>query len=401
MKVAIFTGTINLKKRNKDVRRLYIHERLKYLTHTDDIQLEIITPQINENDLLLSENIEYNTYKFINRKHLRSISAFLYSGNKLINTKCELLHCYTYQATILAWLTNFIRKEKYIIIFEPMGLLYEESNVDKKFSTKTKPLKHLIKFVYIEIEELLFKKSDAIIVYTDNLREYTSKRFAINIEKIFVVPHGINLNTPPIDEEKTDSIRNKLKIPDTNKIIMYGGSLSELHGTPYLIEAINYVNEKRQNISFIILGRGVLENKLKKYVSDNKLTNIYLLGFVSPEEMGYYLSLANILLIPHARCMQTELDQPTKLFEYLVSGKPIVSFNLKAIAEIIGKNGVLVEPDNPKALADGILSLVDNENLCGKLGAKGKIIAKKYSWEISAKKQASLYKELYEKCINK
>ena len=101
-------------------------------------------------------------------------------------------------------------------------------------------------------------------------------------------------------------------------------------------------------------------------------------------------------MIPHAKCLQTELDQPTKLFEYLVSGKPIVSFNLKAIAEVLGNNAVLVEPDNPKALAGGILTLIDNERLCREFGEKGIRIVKEYSWEVSAKKQYYLYKHLYE-----
>jgi glycosyltransferase involved in cell wall biosynthesis len=178
---------------------------------------------------------------------------------------------------------------------------------------------------------------------------------------------------------------------------MYGGMLSDLHGTPYLMKAINIVSNKRQDISFLILGKGDLEKKIMGYIKENKLTNVYLLGFVSPEKFGFYLNLADILLIPHAKCTQTDLDPPTKLFEYLASGKPIVSFNLKAIAEVVSDNAVLVEPDSPEALAEGILLLADDENLRRKLGEKGKVIVREYSWEMSAKKQSDLYEKLYKK----
>jgi glycosyltransferase involved in cell wall biosynthesis len=44
--------------------------------------------------------------------------------------------------------------------------------------------------------------------------------------------------------------------------------------------------------------------------------------------------------------------------------------------------------------------LADDENLRRKLGEKGKVIVREYSWEMSAKKQSDLYEELYESCIN-
>lgn len=397
MRVGIFTGTINIQKESTDVRKLYILERLKYFDK-DGIQFEIITPQVNKFTLQELSNIEYNTYKYINWKHFKMMSTVIYSSNKLINVNCEMIHCYTHQAAMLAWIANHFRKQKYLIIFEPMGLAYEESKLDKKSSTKVKLIRPLIKYE----EKFIFQKSDAIAVYTNIIKNYVSQKFNVTIEKIHVIPHGVNLDIPYAgDESEKSSIFNKLNIPETNKVVLYAGSLSELHGIPFLIEAIDYLSKKRQDISFLILGKGVLENKLKVWIKENKLTNVHLLGFVPSNKIGLYLSLADILVIPHAKCIQTELDQPTKLFEYLASGRPIVSFNLKAIAEVVGDNAVLVETDNPKALTNGILTLLSDEDLRRKLGERGKEIAKDYSWEISAKKQVELYEELYEKCINK
>lgn len=391
MRVAIFTGTISLQEKNHDVRRLYITERLKFFSLAN-IQLEIITPQVNKSTLPKGKNIKYNMYKLVKKKHLKLISVLIYSSIKLKKLDCKLIHCYTHHAAILAWLINQSRKHKYLIIYEPMGLAYEESKVDQMHSVKVKVLKPFIKLE----ETLAFKKSNAIAVYTSMLKNYVSKEFCIDAEKIYVIPHGINLKHPIMNNTRKLSILNKLNIPHKNKIVLYAGSLSDLHGTPFLIETIDLVSKKKQDISFLILGRGTLEDRLKIVIKENQLANTYLLGFVPQEEIGIYLSLADILLIPHAKCMQTELDQPTKLFEYLDSGKPIVSFNLKAIAEVVGNNAILVEPDNPKALAEGILTLIEDEALCKRLGEKGKLIVEEYTWEQSAKKQYELYNELYE-----
>lgn len=393
MRVGIFTGTINIQKESTDVRKLYILERLKYFVQ-DNIQFEIITPQVNVFTLYKINNIRYNTYKQVNKKHFKIISTLIFSSNKLKNLDCEMMHCYTHQAAVLAWIVNRFRKKKYLIIFEPMGLAYEESKLNRKSSLKVKLIRPFIKFE----EKLIFQRSDAIAVYTDILKNYVSKEFNVAIDKICIIPHGVDFSDQYLaDKLEKSSLLNKLNAPETNKVILYAGSLSELHGTPLLIEAIGYLNERKKNISFLIMGHGSLENKLRDWIEKNKLTNVHLLGFVPSEDVRIYFSLADILLIPHAKCMQTELDQPTKLFEYLASGKPIVSFNLKAIAEVVGDNAVLVEPDNPQAFADGILTLLNNEKLCREFGERGKIIARDYSWEASAKKQYDMYKNIYEK----
>ncbi len=391
MRVAIFTGTISLQEENHDVRRLYITERLKYFSLTN-VQLEVVTPQVNKSALPEGKNIKYNMYKLMKKKHLKLISVLINSSVKLKELDCKLIHCYTHHAAIVAWLINHTRKNKYLIIYEPMGLAYEESKLDQMHSVKVKILRPFIKFE----ETLAYKRSNAVAVYTNMLKNYVSKEFYIDAKKIYVIPHGINLKHPAMNNNtRKFSILNKLNIPQKNKIVLYAGSLSDLHGTPFLIEAIDIVNKKRQDVSFLVLGRGALEGKIKTFIKENQLTNTHLLGFVPQEEIEIYLSLADILVIPHAKCMQTELDQPTKLYEYLDSGKPIVSFNLKAIAEVVGNNAILVEPDSPKALADGILTLIEDEALCKKLGEKGKSIVEEYTWERSAEKQYELYKELY------
>jgi glycosyltransferase involved in cell wall biosynthesis len=394
MKVAIFTGSINIQKESKDVRKLYILEKLDYFSSLDPdtVRLEVITPYVNEYDLPQFENIEYNTYKMINKKHLKMFSTSFYSMFEIFKLNCDLIHCYNLQAATIAWLINNFKKKKYFIIFEPMGSAYGESKY------KNQPIKVIIAGMLARTpENLMFKKSDAIIVYTNIFKKFVSQNFGVNSKKIHVIQHGTNLNTQhePSQIEK-DSLRKKLEIPGANKIVMYAGSLTDLHGTPNLLEAINYVNMQKQNVSFLILGKGPLEKKIQTFIMTNKLNNVKLLGFVSSEKIGLYLSLSDILLIPHSKCLQTELDPPTKLFEYLASGKPIVAFNLAAIAEVVGNNAVLVDPDNPKALADGILKLLGDETLCKELGKNGRIISKGYSCDISAKMLHNLYIHLYE-----
>jgi len=398
VKVAIFTGTIVLGQKEYDVRRAYILERLKYLSNYN-FNLCLVTPETGSDENKTYNHTKYNlyTYKFKNRNGFKSLSAMVFSIPGLVRLDCDLIHCYSHQAALIAILANFIRKSKNPILFEPMGLAEEEDRLNKKSSIKISLLMRFNKL----IEKTIFKESYGIIVYTHALKKYISKKFHVDENRIYIVPHGVNLNISyKPDKTERHNIFSKLNIRDNNKIVMYVGSLSELHGTPHLMEAIKEVTIRRRDTTFIILGSGILEKNVNKFISINKLTNVFYPGLISSKEIPFYLSIADVLVIPHSRCLQTELDQPTKLFEYLSSGKPIVSFDLKAIAEVVGENAILVKPDSSKALAEGILTLLNNERLAKELGEKGKEIVKKYSWEESARQQYEAYKNLYHQIYN-
>ncbi|RLI52158.1 MAG: hypothetical protein DRP09_18460, partial [Candidatus Thorarchaeota archaeon] len=213
-------------------------------------------------------------------------------------------------------------------------------------------------------------------------------------DNIFIVPHGINLKLFAQNTHKSRDIIDKLNLQD-KKVIMYVGTISELHGSMVLIKAIRIINKKAKNTVFVIVGEGNLKPKIKQYIKRYQLDNVILEGKVPQQEVPKYYALADILVIPHVRRIDSELDFPTKLLEYLASGKPVVASNLKAIADVVGDNAILVEPDNPQALAEGILQLLNNEKLAEKMGEEGKRLVRNYPWEESARKLYKIYKHLF------
>ena len=80
---------------------------------------------------------------------------------------------------------------------------------------------------------------------------------------------------------------------------------------------------------------------------------------------------------------------PFKLYEYASCGKPIISTDIPGIPEFVNKNkcGIIVEPNNPKALAEAIVKLLDNPNLAEEMGKNGrKAILNGYSWKSVAER---------------
>ena len=81
----------------------------------------------------------------------------------------------------------------------------------------------------------------------------------------------------------------------------------------------------------------------------------------------------------------------------MACGKPVISTKVGAIPEIVdhGKTGFLVEPKNPKQIAEAILKLASDEKLRSKLGSEGRRKAReKYDWDIIVDKYLHEYERI-------
>ena len=81
------------------------------------------------------------------------------------------------------------------------------------------------------------------------------------------------------------------------------------------------------------------------------------------------------------------------LLEAMACGKPVVATNIEVYASVLNDNeeGLLVPVRNEHALAQALLTLLENSSLRQKMGSKGKIKAHKYSWANIAQQVMDYY----------
>ena len=85
------------------------------------------------------------------------------------------------------------------------------------------------------------------------------------------------------------------------------------------------------------------------------------------------------------------------VLEAMASGAPVVTSKIPVFEEVTGRAAVLVDPKNSTDIANGITKILSNPKFAGELGAKGKVRAKSFSWEKSAKVLLRLYKKIASK----
>ncbi len=243
------------------------------------------------------------------------------------------------------------------------------------FETHTFPRNYLL-------YSLFLKRLKGIVVITQKLKESFMER-GIAADKILVAPDGVDLVQFDIKEAQSEC-RQILGLPSEKKIVLYTGHLYEWKGAQALAEASQYLPA---DVGVYFVG-GTAED-VERFKIKNEKLKINLVGYRSHSEIPYWLKAADVLCLPNSG--KEEISKywtsPMKMFEYMAARRPIIASSLPSIKEILNEgNAVLVEPDNPSALARGIKEALQNPEFASKISDRAFQDVQNYTWRKRAEK---------------
>jgi glycosyltransferase involved in cell wall biosynthesis len=179
---------------------------------------------------------------------------------------------------------------------------------------------------------------------------------------------------------------------DASFIIGVVGRLSAVKGHAYAIRAMKAVVAKQPGCKMVFAGDGPLRYELLRQISASGLENhVQLLGYV--QGIDAFLSEIDVFLMP-----SISEGLPMALLEALNQKIPVIATKVGGIPEVIrhNKEGLLVKPGNPSAIAAEILSLQGDEDKRRKMAQAGfHMLMTKFSDDIMVDE----YMKIYAKCI--
>ncbi len=160
------------------------------------------------------------------------------------------------------------------------------------------------------------------------------------------------------------------------RVVIYVGSISlTSHAIDILLQAFQQVVTKCQNAFLLLVGSGEDLDRLKTLAIDLGLeTQTRFIGRIPLQEIPLYLRLGEITVDPMHQSLPAESSLSLKLVESIVAGMPCVTADIGDRREIVRGAGIAVKPDDPGALADGIIRLLEDPLLYASMieGARNK-----------------------------
>jgi glycosyltransferase involved in cell wall biosynthesis len=208
--------------------------------------------------------------------------------------------------------------------------------------------------------------STAVLANSGQVSEQLVHEDGFRPEFIRVVHNGIDLDR--FSRLVPERGRMFPGLQDCKLIVCTGNMHSDVKGHLTLIGAARRICSRFPQVKFVLIGDGKKRAEFESKVSEFGLQpNFLFLG--SRQNVSEILACCDMAVLPS----QAE-GFSNALLEYMAMGLPTVATDVGGNPEVIenGRNGLLVKPNEPAALADALLSLLENPQFASQLGAAGR-----------------------------
>jgi glycosyltransferase involved in cell wall biosynthesis len=216
------------------------------------------------------------------------------------------------------------------------------------------------------MERIVYRNSDRLVVISQSLKEYM-KRIGIPEKDITVLPPAVDTQrfNPKISGER---FRNELGVERSATLALFSGWLYEFSGLDQIILSLKNIIAEVPSFKLVVCGEGPQLNKLeflrqKLAVQDS----VVLVGRRRFEEMPEIVASANICINPYLPEIRSNFAFPSKIAEYMASGKPVIATDLPGTRSFLTpQSGVILV--RPEEFVRELKSLALDENRRNEMG---------------------------------
>jgi glycosyltransferase involved in cell wall biosynthesis len=262
------------------------------------------------------------------------------------------------------------------------------------------PYPRLWRWFFAWQEGWLARRADVVTVASRTLQTQMWG-FGLAPERVFYLPNGpdrlfrARRQVPP---EAQRQLRRKLGVEDA-PLALYIGHVSYGSEVNLVLEALPMVAEAIPEIRIAVIGSGDGLPALQEQAQRAGLAErVIFAGWVDHQQTPVYLAAADLALYPYRDTLINRAKSPSKITAYMAMGKPIVAGAVGGIVEYLegGRAGLLVEPGDARAFAEGMIALLRDPARAAELGRRAeRRIWARYDWA----RQVTRVEEAYQVAI--
>jgi hypothetical protein len=269
---------------------------------------------------------------------------------------------------LTAWLVSKIKRIPFIIDIQD---LYPDTAI------QLGKLRHpLLIGIWRFLELAIYKQAAAIVVISSGFKENMARR-GINPEKIFIIQSWVD--TEKFSPDRWPA-RRSAPSPAAPFLVLFLGTIGYAQGVEHLLKAAALLKNDKQ-IKVLFVGDGVEKQRMVQECSRMHLDNVEFLPFQDHEKVPAIIMTADVCLVHLVKNQLYEITIPSKTYEYMAMGKPIVMAVNGEAAALVQQHGcgLAVAPEQPEQISQAILRLYGNPELQREMGLKARRASLFYS----------------------
>lgn len=222
----------------------------------------------------------------------------------------------------------------------------------------------LVARLFYQGEKWIYQKADSLIFTMEGGRDYIVEKGwdlanggSIDINKVKHINNGIDLELFENNKMNFTIRDDDLEDENTFKVV-YTGSIRLVNNVKKIVEIAHVILKLGyKNIKFLIYGEGAEKQYLESYCKESGIENVIFKGFLNKNYIPYVLSKCNLNIVHFDQNRIKKFGASlNKLFEYLASGKPIIS-DCEFGYDLIKKYncGTVIDSEEPQKIAEAII----------------------------------------------
>ena len=226
------------------------------------------------------------------------------------------------------------------------------------------------------LELAAYAAADTVIVVSDGFRANLIAR-GVPADKVHTIRNGVRPGEFDPGAVPDAQVRARLGANANDCLVLYAGTHGISQGLTSVADAAADLTE--EPIWFAFVGDGADKQRLQDRVAEHALRNVTLLPSLPHEQVPALLAAADICLVPLRDVPLFSSFIPSKMFEYLAAGKPVVGALAGEAAQILREAGAwVVPPADSEALAAAIRTLAADPQRRQAMGQQGRCYVEKH-----------------------
>lgn len=221
------------------------------------------------------------------------------------------------------------------------------------------------------LEGAVLRQADEVLLLNQHFEDYAAEA-GVSADRRTIRPNWSHVPEP--NGTPRDSIRSRYGWKPDETVVLHSGNMGLKQALDNVVEAGRLsASADDLDVRFVLMGDGSQRSHLEHLAEG--VPAVQLLDPAASVEYADVLAAADVLLVNERRT-SVDMSLPSKLTSYFRSGRPVLAASPEAggtAAEVRRSGGgLVVKPENPQALIDGVRALASDADAADRFGSRGR-----------------------------